>query len=114
MMQGGTDMPRQVNPSQLADELTAVGVTVAPDRIGWDDERVYTYDAVGEIIDFPEAADAVIAAHVPQVVPVPDPLADAARALKAAAPGESGLSAGFKDKLGALVDALLADRGAGV
>lgn len=106
-------MPRQVNPSQLADELAAIGVTVAPDRIGWDDEHVYTYDAAGEIVDFPEAADTVIAAHVPIEVPIPDPLADAARALKAAAPDEAGLSAGFKDKLGALVDALLADRGAG-
>lgn len=100
---------KQVSLHQLQGELAAAGVTVR--GLGVVDGDLHTYDEDGAVVDVPPGAAAVIAAHVP--VPTKDALAVAARALKAAATTDTVLAAPIKQAIGALVDALVADRTGG-
>lgn len=100
---------KRVDLPQLQAELIAAGVNVP--ALGTAGDDLHTYDAAGDSADLPPAAAAVIAAHVP--VPTKDALAVAARALKAAATTDTILAAPIKQAIGALVDALVADRTGG-
>lgn len=100
---------KQVSLHQLEAELAAAGVAVR--ALGVVAGDLHTYDDDGAVVDVPPGAAAVIAAHVP--VPTEDALATAARALKAAATTDTILAVPIKQAIGALVDALVADRAGG-
>ena len=59
---------KPINLSQLQDELVAAGRNYTEPGLGFADDQVYTFEAGGQVADFPSAdqalVDQVIAAHV--------------------------------------------------
>lgn len=100
---------KHINPHQLRDELAAAGVMVPSLGVAGGD--LHTYDDDGAVIDLPAGASAVLAAHEP--IEEEDALATAALSLKLAAASDTILAAPVKQAIGALVDALVADRTGG-
>jgi hypothetical protein len=54
---------KALNLVQLANELAASGINVS--ALGTDPTDVFTYDASGEMVDLPGAAQPVLDAHAP-------------------------------------------------
>ncbi len=84
--------------------LTTVDTVIRVADGAYVSDRDPTYRAWLQAGNVPDPADPVPARG-------PDLLAQAAEALQEAAVTEAGLSDGFKARLGALIAALLADRG---